>query len=250
MAAQALREELEHRGHHVDMLDPYTLCGGRLDEKVGNCYIRCAQKAPGLFGLVYRLGDLYRRLPFKSPVYWANRRAAERMEAFLETHSYDLIVSTHLFPIEILTYLRKKGTALPKILYISTDYTCIPFTEETECDYYLVPRRTQEEFCRWGIPPEKVIPMGIPVRPGFRKDMDREKAVESLGLNPNRRYILLAGGSIGAGKILRAVEILQEYLRRQKDTVLIVVAGSNGRLYEKLKARYGEERRKIGRAHV
>lgn len=242
MAAQALREELEHRGHRVDMMDPYSLCGGHMDEKVGNCYIKCAQKAPGLFGLIYRLGDLYRRLPFKSPVYWVNRRMAGLMGQYLEAHSYDLIITTHIFPGEILTYMRKKGVVLPKVLYISTDYTCIPFTEETECDYYLVPQRTREEFCRRGIPSDRVISIGIPVRPGFRKDMGREKAVESLGLDPGKRYILMAGGSIGAGKILRAVGIAREYLSRQKDTVLIVVAGSNVRLQEKLRERYGEDR--------
>lgn len=242
VAAEAVQEALIRRGHRADMLDPYTLCGNHMDEKVGDCYIKCAQRAPGFFGFIYLLGNLYRRLPFKSPVYLVNRRMAERMQQFLEARSYDLIITTHIFPGEILTYLRKKGVALPKILYIATDYTCIPFTEEIDCDYYLVPEGTEQEFRSRGIPSERVIPMGIPVRQGFREEMSREKAVESLGLTPDKHYILLAGGSIGAGKILQAMKILREYLEKHEDTVLIVIAGTNKKLYDKLKEEYGEAR--------
>ncbi len=240
MAAEAVQEALIRRGHRADMLDPYTLCGSHMDEKVGNCYIKCAQRAPWLFGFIYLLGNLYRRLPFKSPVYFVNRRMADLMQQFLEAHSYDLIITTHIFPGEILTYLREKDVALPKILYIATDYTCIPFTEEIDCDYYLVPEGTEQEFRSRGIPSERVIPMGIPVRQGFREEMSREKAVESLGLDPDKHYILLAGGSIGAGKILQAMKILRNYLEEHEDTVLIVIAGTNKKLYDRLKEGYGE----------
>ena len=243
MAAEAVQEALTRRGHRADMLDPYALCGSHMDEKVGNCYIKCAQRVPGLFGVVYLLGNLYRRLPFKSPVYFVNRRMAELMQQFLEAHSYDLIITTHIFPGEILTYLREKGVVLPKILYIATDYTCIPFTEEIDCDYYLVPEGTEQEFRARGIPSERVIPMGIPVRHRFREEMSRERAVESLGLAPDKRYILLAGGSIGAGKILQAMKILLKYLEKHEDTVLIVIAGTNKKLYYKLKERYGGTQR-------
>lgn len=242
-AAEAVQEELLRRGHHAELLDPYVLSGTNMDEKVGNCYIKCVQKIPGLFGIIYRLGDLYRRLPGKSPVYWANRKTADYMQKYLAQHSYDVILTTHLFPGEILTHLRKRGVTLPKIIYISTDYTCIPFTEEIECDYFIIPSSMQEqEFRLWGIPSEKVIPIGIPVKQGFREEMSREKALELLGLNPQKRYILMAGGSIGAGKIVEAIHILHEYLQEHEEVILIVVCGSNQKLYEKLKNRYKDEK--------
>lgn len=241
-AAEAMQEEMMCRGHHVDFLDPYTLSGTDRDEKIGNCYVKCAQKMPGVFGGIYRIGNLYRRLPWKSPVYWANRRTADDMQEYLKQHAYDVILTTHIFPGEILTHLKRRGALLPKMVYIATDYTCIPFTEETECDYYIVPSPGQkQEFCSWGIPPEKVVSIGIPVKHEFKEEMSREKALELLGLHPGKRYILMAGGSIGAGELFKAVGVMRRYLEEHRETILIVMCGTNQKLYKKLKKRYQEE---------
>jgi processive 1,2-diacylglycerol beta-glucosyltransferase len=41
-------------------------------------------------------------------------------------------------------------------VFIATDYTCIPFTEETDCDYYVIPsEELTEEFVKRGIPRER-----------------------------------------------------------------------------------------------
>lgn len=238
-AAEAVREELVSRGHHADFLDPYALSGTGMDAKVGNCYVKCVQKAPKLFGGIYRLGNLYRELPGKSPVYWVNTRVADDMQEYLKEHSYDVILTTHIFSGEILTHLRKRGVILPKIIYIATDYTCIPFTEETECDYFIIPSPVQkQEFCLRGINPEKVIPIGIPVRKGFRKEMDRGEALGRLGLDPQKHYILMAGGSIGAGAIMEAIPVLREYLHECTDRVLVVICGTNQKLYDRIWEEY------------
>ena len=47
---------------------------------------------------------------------------------------------------------------------VATDYTCIPFWEETELDAYFVPHEDlKREFAGKGIPQEKLIPTGIPI---------------------------------------------------------------------------------------
>ena len=71
--------------------------------------------------------------------------------------------------------------------------------------------------------------------------MSREEAMKCLGLNPEKRYILMAGGSIGAGKIFEAIRILYGYLQVHKEVILIVACGSNQKLYEELKNKYEEE---------
>lgn len=239
-AAEAMAEELKRRGHHVDLLDPYTLTGKNRDRLVGNSYVKCVQNMPRLFGFIYKLGNAYRHLPVKSPVFWANKKAADCMEEYLKQHIYDVILITHIFPGEILTHLRRREISLPPLIYIATDYTCIPFTEEIECDYFIIPSGAQkEEFCSWGIAPEKVIPIGIPVKSTFREKENREEALSRLGLDFRNRYILLAGGSIGAGQIAGVIDILQEYLNAHGEVRLIVVCGTNGSLYEEMKKRYG-----------
>ena len=131
-AGSAVAEELMRRGHRATILNPYTLYSEGLAEKINNFYIKPVQKAPTAFGVVYSAGQLYRRLPVHSPVYFANYGMVSRMEEYLSRNHFDVIITTHLFPAEILTCMKKKGIHIPKTIFIATDYTCIPFTEETE----------------------------------------------------------------------------------------------------------------------
>lgn len=42
---------------------------------------------------------------------------------------------------------------LPLTVAVMTDYTCIPFWEETDCDYYMIPHESLiPEIVKRGIP--------------------------------------------------------------------------------------------------
>lgn len=241
-AGAALKEELEIRGHHVTMMDPYELVSHKLAEEVGNVYVKMVQRSPKLFGVIYSLGGIVRKIPGKSPVYFANTKVARKLYQYLKNHPVDVILMPHLFPAEIVTYLKKKGVALPVSVFIATDYVCIPFTEETNCDYYVVPGQEQvSDFVRRGIPKEKLRPYGIPVSRSFDEPIDSKQAREILGLDLNEKYILLTGGSIGAGDISKTIRILLD--KRHKKTIdmkLIVVCGNNEKLYQNLRKKYGD----------
>ena len=239
-AGFALKEELTARGHHVDMMDPYALISRKFANNVGNVYVKTVQHSPRFFGIIYSLGNLVRKIPGQSPVYYANIQVAKKLEAYLAEHHYDVILMPHLFPAELVTYLKKHDVPLPLTVFVATDYACIPFTEETDCDYYIVPGEKQiRDFARRGIPKEKLLPLGIPTARAFDEKTDKEKAREILGLNPHTQYILLTGGSIGAGSLSKAIRILlKQFRKKDMDARLIVVCGSNEKLYNKLRFRY------------
>ncbi len=238
-ACAAIGQALSARGHHVKTLNPYLLRGEKTADTVNNAYIRLAQKAPSAFGMVYRLGNAYRRLPFASPVYHVNRRMVPYMEEFLRGNPCDAIVMTHLFPAEIITNMKRLGMPVPKTYFIATDYTCIPFTEETDCDYYVIPaRELTREFVSRGIPEERIVPLGIPVQRQFCEETDRREARRRLGLEPEKKYILVAGGSIGAGRIQQIVPLLLEHYGNA--VRLIVVCGNNRALYQSLEQAYAD----------
>lgn len=235
-AGFALKEELIARGHHVDMMDPYALISRKFANQVGNVYVKMVQHSPKLFGAAYSIAGLVRRIPGQSPVYFANIQVAKKLEAYLAEHHYDVILMPHLFPAELITYLKRHEAALPLTVFIATDYACIPFTEETDCDYYIVPGEKQvSDFSRRKIPKEKLLPYGIPTGRAFDEAIGREQARERLGLSQQKTLILLTGGSIGAGSISKAVRILLKTFRRKDiDGRIIVVCGSNERLYRRL----------------
>lgn len=239
-AGAAIREELERRGHRVTMLDPYALTGTGLERRVGNSYIRIAQKTPRFFGFVYGLGNLYRRLPVRSPVYHVNAGMCAPMRKFLLENHFDVILMPHLYPGEILTNLKRRGFPIPKTIFVATDYSCIPFTEEIECDCYITPSpELCADFIRRGIAPEKLVPAGIPVRASFSKNISRDEAVAQLSLDMEKRYLLLSGGSIGAGGLSKVIALLSDWLAGHENYHLIAICGNNRALYAKLQQQYG-----------
>ena len=238
-AGKAVAQALESRGHHVTILDPYQLASDGLALTIGNMYIKLVQKAPLLFGFVYFLGNMVRRFPGHSPVYWINGKMTDRMEEYLQQHSFDVIVMPHIFPAEILGHMKNSGITLPPTIFVATDYACIPFTEETACDYYVIPSpELKEEFCKRGIPEEKIMPLGIPVRDEFFNEKERDRALKKLHLPSDKRYFLLSGGSIGAGKIASSIRCLRQYLKENRDYRLVVICGNNLRLYRRLRKKY------------
>lgn len=238
-AGLAVKEELESRGHSVLMLNPYSLKSERTERIINQVYIKTVQKAPRVFGAVYALGNAYRRLPFRSPVYFVNGGMAKRLDMLFKEEKPDIVIMPHVFPAEIITNMKNRGMSVPKTVFLSTDYTCIPFTEETDCDIYITPQESlNPEFEKRGIAKEKLKPLGIPVSRRFVEIASRDRAAELLGLDGDKRYILVSGGSMGAGKLVFAIKVLYDKYKTDENTRIIVICGSNEWLYKQLSKRY------------
>lgn len=234
-AARAILEEVQRRGDKAVLLNPYTLYSIKLAQTIDTSYISMVQKRPRLFGAMYRAGQLYRSLPVRSPVYHVNRWMVPIMEEYLRQNHFDIVITTHLYPAEIMTNLQDRGAAVPKTIFVSTDYVCIPFTEETECDAYVIPAKDLvPDYVRRGIPAEKLYPLGIPTKAAFAGGETKAEARRRLHLDPDKRYALVAGGSMGGGTIRQTIRALMETLSGSPDTVLILVCGNNRNLYEEL----------------
>ncbi len=237
--AYALKKELERRGHTADMMDPYTLINEHLGDNIGGAYVSMVRWVPGLFAALYQAGEIYRKLPIRSPVYAFNKRMAAPLRRYVAEHHYDIIIAPHMFPGTVIQAIKDEGADFPPSIYVATDYTCIPFTEEVGCDYQVIPSpRLVDEFAAKGIDPAKIRPFGIPVRREFSDTIPREELIGQLGLDPTKRYILLASGSMGSGKLTRVVRKLEKYLDVHPNHVLVVICGTNDRLYDRLFSRY------------
>ena len=92
---------------------------------------------------------------------------------------------------------------------------------------------------RLGIPREKLWITGIPTHPCFRERMTGRQAKERLGLDEDRSYVLVCGGSMGAGSIKRIAAIVNRWCERQENFCPIIMCGSNRKLYRSLRKRYG-----------
>lgn len=236
-AGKAVKEQLEYKGHEAVMLDPYTLVSDKLASRVGNTYIRIAGKTPGIFGSAYKLGNAISSSRHKSPVYYANTLMAGHLKAYLDENCFDAIIMPHLFPAEMMTCLKRRHTDIPPTVVISTDYTCIPFFEETECDYYIVPHEDLlNEDIEKGLPAGKLYPLGIPVSRSFSMGCDKLRARAKLRLPADKPVYLVMSGSMGFGKMhLFVFELTRKLIH---DEQLIIICGNNKKMQRILKYTY------------
>lgn len=240
-AGEAIQEKLLMLGHRAVFLDIFTLSSQRAANFVAQAYIRTARGLPRLFGFIYKLGGavgrFLHRLHVKSPVYLANSLMARPLQYYLDVHDFDAIVMPHLFPAETVTYMKRRGMLSIPAVAVATDYTCIPFWEETDCDRYIIPHEDlTEEFSAHGIPREKLLPYGIPVKNGFTLPKDARAARARLNLPADKPLYLIMSGSMGFGSILL---FSFELARRCKEgEQIIIICGNNRKLRHTLKREF------------
>lgn len=237
-AARAMVENIKSHGDEAELLDMMMLSGRKVSRAVGGSYVSVVKHAPHLFHLLYKAGQKVSSSHHKSPVYYANALLAKQLEKYIKDHQFDIILTTHLFPAETLTYLKNTGRLDRKVIAVATDYTCIPFWEETDCDYYVIPHKDLiSEFSEKGISKRKLKPYGIPVRATFSKERKKEEARRKCGLPEDAKVYLIMSGSMGFGKVQVFVSLLRK--RIQKNEYIVVVCGNNQKLYRILSKEFG-----------
>lgn len=241
-AAGALQEEAQRRGHEAEIVDPLSLGTEHVGELAGAIYNRMIQKVPELFGLIYRAGDVYSSTGMRSPVYLANARHAGRLSEYAEERKIDAVISTHLYGMEVVTAARRQGLLSIPTSGVLTDYTCIPFLGETGMDRYFIPHEDlREEMRRHGIPDERILGCGIPVKRKFTQPIGKEQARNRLVLPREGRIYLLMTGGMGSGN---AGTLCRELLREETQPfTAIVLAGRNSALREEMEKAFAGEQR-------
>lgn len=113
-----------------------------------------------------------------------------------------------------------------KCIGILTDYAFHPFWEEAlHLDYVVVPNELlTAQAIKKGYREEQVLPLGIPINPKFSVQVSQSEARARLGLDLNKRTVLLMSGSMGYGNIEETVEQLD---RVTYDFQIITVCGNN-----------------------
>ena len=232
-AAQAVRQAMVLRGHEALVLDYLALAGPKVSRAVGGGYVGLVQHSPKAFGAVYGLGRKVSGMVDRSPIYYANSAMAKYLREYFSEHPVDVILTTHLYAAETLTWMRRHGETLPPTIAIATDYTCIPFWGETDCDFCVIPHEDlTDEFVSKGVPREKIYPLGIPVAPEYSVPLDKQEARKALGLDPGKTIYLIMGGSMGYGNIDKTILQLDDL---PFDFQAMVVCGSNLQMRTKLK---------------
>jgi len=238
-AALAVQENLQDKGIKADFIEYLDIINEKIKNGVNKLYISSTRLNGRLFKRVYRLGELYSKTNFISPVYGLNRLNKKRLYRYITENGYDFIVTTHLFAAQALTAIKKDYPI--RFVAIATDYVCIPFWEETNPDFFIIPNEDlSQSFVEKGIPKEKLLPYGIPVSKVYRQEKSKEEACRSLCLENKDKYILILTGSMGFGNITNA---LREFLDKIPDVIFIIACGNNKKMLSTINEEFKENKR-------
>lgn len=241
-AALAIKEELDRRNIDNKFKEYLEIINNKVKKYVNNLYIKSTGNNGKVFKAVYKLGELYRKTKIKSPVYALNSFSKRKLYEYIKENNFDYIVTTHLFAAQALTTIKKQHDI--HFVAIATDYICIPFWEETDPDYYIIPSEELiKSFTDKGIKKEKLQIYGIPVSNNFSTDYNKEKELNELKLEKNKKYILILTGSMGFGD---TTKVVQELLKKADNEYRFLVScGNNEKLLQTLNEKYKDNEKII-----
>ena len=249
-AARAIKQHLDSQNVECTVTDTLSLVGDTVSKKVSDLYIYSTRT--NLFKFLYMAGTAVSDMldKMKSPVYLWNKSYSETLLKYIQDKGFDIVICVHLFPAQAMTDLKTRGkTDIPSI-FVMTDYTCIPFLDETKLDSYVIPHEHLiEEFAANGIPREKIYPFGIPVDDRFflysSKSEARKRTAQLFGWDVQlwNNWFLIMTGSMGYGN---TQDIIDETIRQSLDgTEVIAVCGHNEEMLKRLE----EENRYLPNIH-
>ncbi len=241
--AAAVQEAMLARGVPCDVCDGLSFVSGLFSRVICAGHVFFYRHLPGAYSRCYRLAE--KRVitdGSDSMTFRVMGLGAKRLRAYIERGGYTHVISTHLFPAMMLTGVQRRDPLPIRTAFIATDYTASPGYECIDADWCFVPEPGLiPAFVKPGVPASRVVGCGIPVRRELQGPGDREAARRALGLDPDRRHLLVMSGSMGCGPLAQALGQLKARLGESVE--ISVICGTNRRLFRQLSRRFGRDAR-------
>lgn len=233
--AKAVMGVLESRGVDCAMADALAFLSPGFSKFVCDWHVRLYRHGRKLFDWGYRFAESTANPDEFNPIYELLALGAAKMKDWILEEGFDAILCTHAFAGVMVTEIRRKWNVAIPSYFVSTDYTCHPTVEQCDLDGYFISAQGQlGEFVYAGIPKNKIIVSGIPVRQDFYHKGDKTAARQALELPLEDTVILLMCGSMGCGPIPALTRNLME--RIPENTRVVAVCGNNEALFRQVSA--------------
>jgi processive 1,2-diacylglycerol beta-glucosyltransferase len=231
-AAASLATAFADRGAAVTVVDHFReLVHPAFDRASRAVYMALLRRAPMVWGAAYALGDW---LPSDSPLaFGMTRIGIGRLAALLDALEPDAVVSVHATPAAAMSALASEGRRLPPHTTVVTDFVAHSQWLARGIDRYCVADAdVGHEFVARGIPRERVVVTGVPVRAEFDAAADSGAARQALGLTARLPVVLAMAGSNGS--VGRLPDVAWALTRLTRPVQAVLVAGRDEALAETL----------------
>lgn len=231
-AAEAIMEAASHMNPRVNCagVDAASHAYPLLSNMVNRVYLQMLKQAPGIWDYLYdnpdveaATRDARKLLTFVSSF---------RIKALLKKHRPIAAICTQAAPAVALAAERRRGHLKIPFVCVVTDFGVHQYWLHPEVDLYLVAHEdVKNELIDRGIEPNKIRCTGIPIRPAFGESYDQIEERIRLRIHPNKKTILLMGGSRGLGSLDDLVEALKTI---PLNFQTLVICGQNKTLHKKI----------------
>lgn len=158
---------------------------------------------------------------------------AIKLKNLIKEKQPDIIISTHPFSSQMVSYLKRKGKINCTLATILTDFASheqwLIGHEYTEF-FFVSNDNMEKELCNYGVDKNKINVTGIPMSEKFFDTFNKQDIYSYFGLDINKKVILFfGGGEFGLGKE-RTIQILNSLISNLPNYQIVAVAGKNEKL--------------------
>lgn len=228
-ASQALRTQLQEAipTADVEVVDLFAYALPDAADTLYKCFDLLVTKGSGLYNIYYKATEnlSFRARPPLEELF------QDKLLELLEDRRPDAVVATHPLCARLVAdYKEEVGSALPLVTCI-TDLSSHAEWLNPATDCYLVGAPEIGARLRGkGVPADKILVTGIPVKPQFR-----ERGGQKKGGGEGPRRLLIMGGGLG---LLPRGEQFYEMLDSMDGVETTLITGHNQKAYEKLRGKY------------
>jgi processive 1,2-diacylglycerol beta-glucosyltransferase len=231
-AAHSLAAGFAARGATVTVVDHFRALVHPVFERLSRgMYMALLRRAPIVWGAAYALGDW---LSSDSPLaFGATRLGVGRLAALLDALTPDAVVSVHATPAAAMSALAAEGGRLPPHTTVVTDFVAHSQWIARGLDRYCVADdEVGHEFVARGIPRERVVVTGVPLRRQFEVAVEPAAARRALGLRADAPVVLVMAGSHAS--VGRIPDVVRALVGLRAPVQALVVAGHDADLAGRL----------------
>lgn len=232
--ARAIMDVLEQEGVECRVEDVLACLSPKFSKFVCSWHARLYKYAPRLWDGGYRAMERSSgEQDDSAPVYDLLALGARKLWEILVRGDYDAIICVHLFSALMMTEVRRNFVSREPCYFVATDYSLMPLLDQSDLDGYFIPAADlTEEFRKAGIPEQRLIPTGIPVRQEFYTAGSCSAARKRLGLPEDGTIVLLMCGSMGCGPLKKIGKDLARQL--PEGATVVAICGKNEKLYDSM----------------
>jgi 1,2-diacylglycerol 3-beta-galactosyltransferase len=186
-----------------------------------------------------------------------------KVRSYIEKYDPDVVVSVHptmnYLPVRATRKIARRKNKYIPFFTVVTDFGsahCTWFQGNVDKMYVASQRIRRLARRRSTISDEKLIMSGLPIRHDFavqankmggertsqKANIYRRQMKQELGLNPNKKMVLVMGGGEGVGSLSEIAKGLYTNLKKQGiDATICVVCGRNEKLRDELNNKNWDE---------